>query len=297
VFKLSQNATTQIFGLKGVLFLISGLLLFQNCSKIAISEIPSQGKAVVNSVPPPKDVVCDPLSSNGTVATNGGLIGSLFYKPDQASNSSFGQVSDFFSSGIKSSQTLYLSQLNVPTRRFTEGFFKQDNSLIRKDNGEVLVEWFALHLESVLKLTTRDLIGKYQFGVLSDDGSIFTITESNGQKTRIQNDGLHGAQFACASPLVSMDASSRLPMSMDYFQGPREHIALIAMWRKVSDSETTAPNEPLCGQGAGDNEFFFDSNVSPSQPQQAYNDLLARGWKPIAMENFELPNNAQNPCH
>jgi len=52
--------------------------------------------------------------------------------------------------------------------------------------------------------------------------------------------------------------------------------------------------DPLCG--ATGNETFFDYNNN-SAPQAAYNQLLSRGWKPIAAANWNLPAFAIfNPC-
>jgi hypothetical protein len=88
-----------------------------------------------------------------------------------------------------------------------------------------------------------------------------------------------------------MDHSTELVVKLNYYQGPRYHISLIPLWRKVDSN--TAP-EIRCGQQG--NSLFFDFNKN-SQPQAAYNELLRRGWKPIAAENWHLPGYALfNPC-
>jgi hypothetical protein len=64
------------------------------------------------------------------------------------------------------------------------------------------------------------------------------------------------------------------------------------MWRKV---DASTGKDPLCG--ATGNEMYFDYNHN-STPQQAYKDLLARGWKPWAPDNYVLPtDDDHNPCY
>lgn len=310
----SQNKT-KIFISAWILLSAVTFIFFQNCSKVAVDDINQKNtssSAAALSTPelvppdqtaaptPPSTVVCDPLSAGPSTAANGGLKGSLYYRPDpNLTNTSFNYIRDYLELGTKSSQELYLSQLNVPTRRFTEGFSQRDGTLIKKDNGEVLIEYFALHLESVLKLQAKDAAGKYQLALLSDDGSILKINTVAGasQITLINNDNAHSAKLGCANNLISMDEKTRLSISIDYFQGPREHIALMALWRPLPADTVDAPAESLCGRGGTSPGLFFDSNTIPSTPQQAYEDLLSHGWKPIEAGNFELPNKATNPCH
>ncbi len=298
--KLLSQIATRKKATQWIFFMFLSSIAFQNCSKISVQDL-GQASTKTNAMgltPPSAQIICDPLSS-GNATLNGGLVGSLTYRPDQVpSGVSFTQVSDYINFGTKSAQTVYLSQLNVPTRKFTDGFMTQDNSLIRKDHGELLIEYFGLHMETILKLSSRDPVGKYQLALLSDDGTILEVHKTSDEKmTLIRNDGAHSARFGCASSLISMSAETRLPISVDYFQGPRMHIALVAMWRQLPEGTLTAPADPLCGQDGGSNSFYFDSETSPSTPQPAYNQLLSRGWKPISSENFELPNSATNPCH
>src|SRR5690606_33560846 len=97
-------------------------------------------------------------------------------------------------------------------------------------------------------------------------------------------------RFGCGQKVV-MTNDSLIHFNLKYYQGPRYHISLIPMWRKVSDSTST---ETQCGQTG--NEMYFDYNNN-SAPRQAYKNLLARGWKPWSFENYVLPtDDDHNPC-
>jgi hypothetical protein len=63
------------------------------------------------------------------------------------------------------------------------------------------------------------------------------------------------------------------------------------MWRRVNSS---TPNDPLCGQNG--NSLFFDYNNN-SAPEPAFNQLLSRGWYPLAVANFSITaDTSYNPC-
>ncbi len=176
-----------------------------------------------------------------------GLKERLYYKSDSYGGTvSFNFVTDYLREGIGTNNELYFSQVNVPTKRFSEGFATQDNALIKRDNGEVLVEYFSLHLESTLKLKSDETAGNYQMAIFSDDGSILSVSGAEGRPgLRINNDQLHSAKLSCSNQLLNMNSKTRLPITIDYFQGPREHIALIVLWRKVPDGAVASDEPPV----------------------------------------------------
>ena len=89
---------------------------------------------------------------------------------------------------------------------------------------------------------------------------------------------------------------ARLPIAVDYYQGPRFHIALMVLWRKLPDANASSLADSACGLSG--NDRFFNSNQSPSVPSQTYLDLLSRGWSVVAPQNFLLPlNSPMNPCN
>ena len=102
---------------------------------------------------------------------------------------------------------IYATQLNVPTRSFTEGFPGVTNRF----------EWFAINYHGTM-MVPQD--GKYNFKLTSDDGSKLYIDD----KLLIDNDGTHATQSKEGSVQLTRGVHSiRVP----YFQGPRVEIALV----------------------------------------------------------------------
>src|SRR5690606_23109728 len=86
------------------------------------------------------------------------------------------------------------------------------------------------------------------------------------------------------------------PAKIEYYQGPRYHIALMVLWREWPENDPGfVANDPQCGTSG--NDRFFNYNVVPSAPKANFNDLLSRGWKVLGAENYALPRAvSQNPC-
>ena len=104
--------------------------------------------------------------------------------------------------------TFLASDLNVPTRNYTEGFPTPEMQSV--------VEDFAIRFRAELRV---DVPGVYTFELYSDDGSQLYI---NG-KLVVDNDGIHAT--------IRQQGSIRLgtgmhPVEIHYFQGPRHAIAL-----------------------------------------------------------------------
>jgi len=238
-------------------------------------------------------VACDPMggSSNPSSNPQQGIKAQLWYL--SASQPRQHDVESMITQGQPSSESLFFSELNVPTRLFTEGFPLQAGGTIQDDAGNELIEYFALRFESLIQLGENDPEGDYQFGMLSDDGTIWSIASTEeGQDYQIllNNDGDHPTQMGCG-PIVHMTHTTRLVSRIDYYQGPRYHIALVPLWRLVDSS--TVP-ETQCGQNG--NSMYFDYNNN-SAPEPAYNQMLARGWKPLTADNYSVQTSADyNPC-
>ncbi|MCB9073446.1 MAG: hypothetical protein H6623_07475 [Bdellovibrionaceae bacterium] len=262
----------------------------KNGGSTEVATNPEQGPLSVfdANMYPLNKVVCDPFDP-GVAGPNDGLVAHLYYR-GQGQDRWYNTL-DYLNLGQQSPQTLFFSSLDVPTRLFDQGFPTETGSSINDDAGNRLMEYFALTFSSVLKLTADDEDGDYEFALLSDDGAVMYVRDSSGQyQPIVNNDGDHPTRMGCGQKLT-LDHSSELVIKLDYYQGPRYHISLVPMWRKVS-SATTA--EPLCGHSG--NSLFFDYNNN-STPQAAYNQLLSRGWKPIASGNWNLPAFAVfNPC-
>ena len=54
-------------------------------------------------------------------------------------------------------------------------------------------------------------------------------------------------------------------------------------------------DDPECGKQG--NSRFFDSTQDPPTPQNAYNNLLSRGWMPLAPSNYQVPEDIINMCN
>ncbi len=102
--------------------------------------------------------------------------------------------------------TLYTGSLNVSPRKFTEGFPGITHRF----------EWFGIVYEGRF-LVERG--GNHTFRLHSDDGSRLWIDG----KLHIDNDGVHPPQSKSASVLLTPGEHT---LWVEYFQGPREMIAL-----------------------------------------------------------------------
>jgi hypothetical protein len=235
-------------------------------------------------------IICDPFSTNTTNCT-GGLKGNIYYltqaKIDDFKASSNKSVDYFYSQGVRLDATLFLKQLNVPTRLFDSGFPTSDNNYIKDENGNRLNEYFAFQLQSVLKLDSEPE-GYYQIAFLSDDGTRLKYKNSPNDPTfttLIDNDGDHSTQMGCSSTTLYLTKNSRLPIQVEYYQGPKYQIALVLLWRKV-DTGTVA-NDPLCGKVG--NDTFYGPSYTDFTNKYGYGQLVERGWKVLGETNFVAP--------
>ncbi len=276
-------------------YLLAALLL-QGCftnnqgSPTLTTNNPEEGALATfdTNMYPLNKVVCDPFDP-GSPGPNDGMIATLYYRGNGQNR--WYTVNDYIQQGQKSQQTLFFSKLDIPTRVFSMGFPSETGASIQDDSQNTLNEYFALSVSSILKLAPSDAEGEYELALLSDDGAVMQIRDQGGvYQTVVNNDGDHPTRLGCGQR-VQMNRETELVVKLNYYQGPRYHISLIPLWRKV-DSITTP--ELRCGQTG--NRLFFDYDNN-SQPQPAYNDLLARGWKPISADNWNMPGYALfNPC-
>lgn len=240
------------------------------------------------------DVICDPFDDDlAGVGGRQGVEASLHYL--RRGEPTYSSVSDYFVHGEPVNDVrLYFSQLNVPTRPFDRGFTTQAGDTIQTPEGDTLYEYFALKFKGNIQLSDSDRAGRYQLAILSDDGSILRMKPGQGWETVVNNDGQHPTRMGCATEPVVMNHGNAVPFELDYYQGPRHHIALMLMWRPWPTDRGDV-DDPLCGEQG--NSLYFDSTKDPSVPQSAYKDLLARGWRVLQPDNFVLPGQvSKNPC-
>ncbi|RYZ89775.1 MAG: hypothetical protein EOP06_08855, partial [Proteobacteria bacterium] len=261
----------------------------ENLSSKVTSESVMSSKFDLNLHPMNK-TICDPFDgTNNTQVTAQGVLGTLFYKTAATPNLS--GANDYVNRGKKSDKSLFFADINVPTRLFNQGFSTQTTSVLKDDSGNKLVEYFGIKFESNLQLSEADTEGDYELALLSDDGSRLRIKDpvDDTWKEIIDNDGDHNTRMGCATRTIKMTRRTSIPIEVTYYQGPREHIANVLIWRKASE----AGKDSSCNQAG--NDMYFDYN-NGSAPKAAYNGLLARGWSPVAPANLWLNSAASyNP--
>lgn len=237
--------------------------------------------------------VCDPMGSIAPKPTRAkGLVADLYNLPP-ALTSHIRKAADFQEQGRKLDARIFFTQLFIPTRRFELGFITQKGDSVKNENGGSLDEWFGLHIESAIKLDTEKKAGLYQFAILADDGATLRIDTGNGFETLIDNDGAHQSRFGCAQKAIQLDPQKRLPIQVDFFQGPRYHIALALLYRSIPGEGSLY--DPTCGITG--NDLFFDSSQTPSVPTTMWKELLKRGWKVVPADEYYLPEKVgANPC-
>jgi hypothetical protein len=119
---------------------------------------------------------------------------------------------------LESSGEVCLSDYGIAGRRWKNGFPGLDPEFI---------EWFGLDTYTLLKI---EQTGTYTFYLNSDDGSKLYIDD----KLILNNDGLHPETELS----VSIDLQKGMhKINLEYFQGPREFIALELFWQTPNSEE------------------------------------------------------------
>lgn len=239
-------------------------------------------------------LVCDPFAPGPTTQTSyeKGIKAELYYLTSAMPR--LYNSKDYVTFGQKAEQNLFFTDMNVPTRMFTEGFSNASGKALKNDAGVNLIEYFGLKMKTNLILTKTDVTGDYELALLSDDGTTLKLISGSGaeaDEVLINNDGDHPTRMGCSSHTLRMRRNVMVPIEVTYYQGPRYHISNVLVWRKAA----TAGTDPLCNQSG--NELFFNPNNN-SVPQQAMVDLGNRGWTVVKPDNFVVSANKDdyNPC-
>ncbi|MBY0470270.1 hypothetical protein K2X30_03815 [bacterium] len=276
--------------------LLTPLLLIQmGCETPFNLQITAgQSQVTVN----PDQQVCNPFGGGSSAGRNHGLKAKLSYAPSNATVHP--QVlGDFLTMGTPVNVDLFFNDVFVPTRPFDSGFLTQAGNVLTTPNGDTLYEWFRIDFESNVVLGSSDPVGKYQFALMSDDGSLLKIKEFGQYNILVNNDRTTSSSLKCASRSVEMNASTMVPIQLGYFQGPRYHIALAVLWRQVPANLSPADEALFMVDQACDtygNGQFFDSTQNPPAPSSVWNGMMSRGWKVLKSENYLLPGTTVNPC-
>lgn len=143
-----------------------------------------------------------------------------FGKPDQGQEGCVGQVyalpagTKYLPTNFDSMEplsTIVAGNFNVPVRSFEEGF----------PGIPGLFEWFAIRYRCII---LAPVSSPYTFKLNSDDGTKLFIDG----KLVIDNDGTHPP--TTKSGTVDL-TSGKHYFELQYFQGPRYHIALELFWK------------------------------------------------------------------
>jgi|GEM_PF-1234216 len=233
----------------------------------------------------------DYLDQIGSTDYFRGLSGDIYYQTQtcRSQQGVWNNLENYYQGdAVKIDSKLYLSKLDVPTRRFSLGFPKLDGTKIQNTEGSNLLEYFSIDFRTDLKLGPDDEEGDYEFAMLSDDG--VEMTAGVAGEIVLSSPAIHPTKMVCSTRVVNLKRGDLMPTRIRYFQGPREHIALTMLWRKAGQGQ-----DPLCGTMG--NDAFFDFNQDPSVPKKNYNDLLARGWQVVPAHVFRIPRDEyMNPC-
>jgi hypothetical protein len=120
--------------------------------------------------------------------------------------------------GLTPIGTIYADVLDIPSRSFKSGFPGVTERF----------EWFAIRYTGAFEIS---LEGEYAFRLLSDDGSRLII---DGDLI-IDNDGQHSPKSVSGAVYLNPSQHS---IEVDYFQGPRDAIALQLFWTPPGVSES-----------------------------------------------------------
>lgn len=266
-----------------------------------VTEIVPAGEttAVVDTpadISPVNSAICNPFGNadHAGAGYNHGVVAKLRFLTDDMPR--YGSVLDYVANGVPVDASIYFGKIDVPTRPFDRGFVSNDDQTILNASGTTLYEYFSLRFESQLRLQSTTAPTRYQFALIADDGANLYVDSGDGYQLVVNDDGTHPSKMACATTPVELNFTHGTPIRLDYYQGPRYHISVVALWRAWPENDPTFnPNDPSCGTSG--NSLFFNSNNNPPTPQSAYLQMLSRGWSVIPEEVYELPDSvASNPC-
>ncbi len=149
-----------------------------------------------------------------------GLLGEVFPLGGEVT-----ALPDFSSLGDPSA-IIAVPNLDIPVRGFDQGFPGVDGDL---------VEWFAIRFNGSFNVVEG---GEYDLCLNSDDGSKLYLEDT----LVVDNDGVHSSQEACE--LVYLEPGEYL-LRIEYFQGPRNQIALEFFWAKDGGEKVIVPSDVL----------------------------------------------------
>ncbi len=144
-----------------------------------------------------------------------GLRGEIWKLPENTQN-----LPNFATLGTPFA-TITVPQIDVAPRRFETGFPGLEG------NQDTLVEWFAIRFSGKIKIPND---GPWGFQTTSDDGVKVYIDG----KLVLTEDGVHPPKDTQATVQLTKGFHD---IVVEYFQGPKYHIALQLRWRKDGNND------------------------------------------------------------
>lgn len=158
----------------------------------------------------------------------GGFEGNIYFIPEGTS-----RMPDL--DRLASVSKVYTPKIDVPPRRFSEGFPGLSNR----------VEWFALRYTAWFNVNRA---GTYKFRTISDDGAVLTVDN----RMVIDDGGVHPPQSAEGTIQLSRGHHQ---IRLDYFQGPRYDLAIQLFVTPPGSSEKIFDLREYQPQGMGNQEM------------------------------------------
>ena len=210
-------------------------------------------------------LICNPFGGPGADddapadPSRAGLIGHLFEGQDN-----WNDIDRYIDSGYRHPEAIYFSNFNVPKRSFSEGFIMGTEPLRDRD-GDQLIEWFGIQVKGYTVLPPSKPAGAYHIATLSDDGVRVLI---DGEVI-INNPNTHAVTLDCSSSVLNFQPGDEKGFELQYFQGPRHHIALMVFVKRIDNPGS-----------------FSTSNCAAGNTPE---DLLTAGYEVMSPAWFTLP--------
>jgi hypothetical protein len=132
---------------------------------------------------------------------------------------------------------LYSDTLNVPSKLIQQGFKTFGGDLLgdlRKYN----VSGFNFLFDGAVQLNAGDPEGLYEFALLADDDVRLRM---GPEEMIVDRSDMGSLNLVCVSGAFDMRQGQRVPMEVEYAQGPKRSVTAMLLWRRSSGSQ-----EKLC---------------------------------------------------
>lgn len=212
------------------LFLLISCAGDQESFRISASDSSTN---ITTTVASKSDSICNPFGGDGSANIQANLY---------SGDSSIKSFKDIREKNILISQQIFFSSLEIPETDWEKGMISKNGEVLKDQNGNTLLEWFGLELNSSIQLRDDQEEGYYTFASNTDDGFTLEISSQGSTFTTLGNDKITAPNFHCFTSKTGnqtlafrMNADTLLKMKGTYFQGPRKHIALELYMKKIAD--------------------------------------------------------------